>query len=168
MHHTGYTKNCGNTCNLQQKESRFPWMFRPFLVIGPMSEKPKCGNYSQDIFLLFSRWGRRAIHLSSSSKHNKYPKGFSQLQERDKCSLLGCVFHLSHFAVMTSEILIIALHCWKDKAILQPLTYVHPSFEEAQALAQAFPRQGWIHSFPNAIDKDIHSQHPWVTFKIIF
>lgn len=42
-------------------------------------------------------------------------------------------------------------------------------FEEVQALEQAsFQGKGGIHFLLNASDKDIHSQHLWVTFKIIF
>lgn len=42
-------------------------------------------------------------------------------------------------------------------------------FEEVQALEHAsFQGKGGIHFLLNASDKDIHSQHLWVTFKIIF
>lgn len=42
-------------------------------------------------------------------------------------------------------------------------------FEEIQALAQAsLQGKGRIYFLLNAIDKDIHIQHLWVTFKIIF
>lgn len=137
-------QNCGDTCTYSQRSHRFPWMFRPFLEIGLKARQAKCGNQGQNIFLLFSRWGRRALPFIFIFQTYQTSQKTSFLWLRKEINaLLGCVFHLSHFAVMTSEILIIAFHCWKDRAISEPLTYVHPSFWGSTSSGTGFfPRQG--------------------------
>lgn len=152
-------QNCGNTCTYNRRSHRFPWMFRPFLVIGLKAREAKCGNQGQDIFLLFSRWGRRALPFIFIFQTYQTSQKASFLWLRKEINaLLGCVFYLSHFAVMTSEILIIALHCWKDKAISEPLTYVHPSFWGSTSPGTGFfPRQG-LNPLPSQCHWQRHSQ----------
>lgn len=159
-------QNCGNTCTYNRRSRRFPWMFRPFLVIGLKAREAKCGNQGQDIFLLFSRWGRRALPFIFIFQTYQTSQKASFLWLRKEINaLLGCVFHLSHFAVMT-------MRSWLLLYIAERIRPFHSHwhmsillFEEVQALEQAsFQGKGWIHFLLNAIDKDIHSQHLWVTF----
>lgn len=151
-------QNCGNTCTYNRRSHRFPWMFRPFLVIGLKAREAKCGNQGQHFSAVLSLGQKGTpIYLHLPNIPN-ISKGFLPLaQERDKCSTWLCISPLP-FCSDDNEILIIALHCWKDKAISQPLTYVHPSFWGSTSPETGFfPRQG-LNPLPSQCHWQRHSQ----------